>query len=39
MLHIKEQANGINLKNDTEFLHELYFNLLDTLSNNKEQHC
>jgi len=35
MLHIKEQTNGINLKKDTEFLDESYFNLLDTLSNNK----
>jgi len=35
MLHIKEQANGINLKKDTEFLDQSYFNLLDTLSNNK----
>jgi len=34
-LHIKEQAYGINLKKDTEYLDESYFNLLDTLSNNK----
>jgi len=34
MLHIKEQTNGINLKKDTEFLDESYFNLLDTLSTN-----
>jgi len=35
MLHIKEQAHGINLKKDTEYLDESYFNLFDTLSNNK----
>jgi len=33
MLHIKEQSNGINLKKDTEFLDELYYCLLDILSN------
>jgi len=27
MLHIKEHSNGINLKKDTEFLNESYFNL------------
>jgi len=35
MLHIEEQANGINLKKDTEFLDQSYFDLFDTLSNNK----
>jgi len=38
MLHIKEQTNEINLKKDTEFLDESYFNLLDTLSTNKHRH-
>jgi len=35
MLHIKKQAHRINLKIDTKYLDESYFNLLDTLSNNK----
>jgi len=32
MLHIKEQKNGINSHNDTEFLNESYYCLLNDLS-------
>jgi len=32
MLHIKEQANGINAQTDTELLDESYFDVLDSLS-------
>jgi len=35
MLHIKEQSNGFNLIEDTEFLDKSYYCLLDILSNNK----
>jgi len=30
MLHIKEQANGINAQTDTELLDESYFDVLDS---------
>jgi len=32
MLHIKEQANGINAQKDTELLDNAYFDILDSLS-------
>jgi len=32
MLHIKEQANGINAQIDTELFDESYFDVLDSLS-------
>ena len=33
MIHIKQQNNGINSQKDTEFLHDIYFYLLDSVKN------
>jgi hypothetical protein len=33
MIHIKQQNNGINSQKDTEFLHDTYFHLLDSVKN------
>jgi len=35
MLHMKEQKNGINSHENTEFLDESYYCLLNNLSNQK----
>ena len=35
MIHIKEQANGINLNKDTELLNDAYFDVLNVLSHMK----
>jgi len=36
MIHIREQKNGLNLKEDTELLEESYFNILDKLTKEKQ---